>query len=298
MSELPGIPAHLVTVVPASSGAHRRNVLRRKPRRWWTAAVAVCALTGAGVHTLLSGPGNKADGRRTEPALSQPDLMTAADADTGGDRGPAGSAREQSEGRVQPTGGAAGSAEQAGGTASSASSPSRNGRSAPVAVVRPAGDAPPSAPVQDPEPPAPPAPPSPSPSLPEPPAPVAPPAPPAPAVPPEVPADHVTLAKGDIGPQVRELHTNLWALSLLSIEPSEEYCDTTAAAVRTFQEQEGVSGDAPGVYGPHTHRALTTKVAALPEKPGEPTAPADPGNPPAARPVDSPAAGPDAAPAL
>jgi hypothetical protein len=59
------------------------------------------------------------------------------------------------------------------------------------------------------------------------------------------------LVEGDTGPEVAELQRKL------KVQPADGVFDNRLThAVVEFQDENGIEGDAPGVYGPNTRRAL------------------------------------------
>ncbi|MFF9566270.1 peptidoglycan-binding protein [Streptomyces sp. NPDC014685] len=65
-----------------------------------------------------------------------------------------------------------------------------------------------------------------------------------------------TLRRGDQGPAVTELQHRLAELRLYADAADGTYTDRVEYAVNIYQRHKPVKGDPPGVYGPHTRRAL------------------------------------------
>ncbi|MEU8567127.1 peptidoglycan-binding domain-containing protein [Streptomyces pathocidini] len=269
MPEFPKVPVGRQTIASIQPGSHRSKSWK-SPRRW-TVAAALAVLAGVGIQTAASGFWSGAAGR-AQLASTKPDQLTAAHVDTT----PAADGQDASA----PRGSAAGDGKKAAavdsssrGSASAASNASTGtaasagGSAAPHATPQPsAGSTKPKPSASQPQ--------QPEQTQPEsggngPTVPSTPAQPPSetPVAPPpvEVPP-HTPLSKGDYHPAVLELQERLRSLDLLVIEPTGEFCEETEKAVRKFQEQEGVKGDAAGVYGMDTHVALVSKAPAIPEK--------------------------------
>ena len=76
------------------------------------------------------------------------------------------------------------------------------------------------------------------------------------------PIDGVTMRSGDVGYQVEQLQIDLLRLGYYTAEPTGSYDAATVAAVRRFQESQGLKAD--GVAGPKMQAALSAIVAPSP----------------------------------
>ncbi|MFK0296788.1 peptidoglycan-binding domain-containing protein [Streptomyces sp. NPDC090442] len=71
------------------------------------------------------------------------------------------------------------------------------------------------------------------------------------------------LRYGDSGAAVSDVQYTLWRLGLYHGCQYGSYDTDTVASVLKFQNWDGVRGDGPGEYGPHTRRALDAWAARL-----------------------------------
>ncbi|MFI5755579.1 peptidoglycan-binding protein [Streptomyces sp. NPDC051569] len=89
-----------------------------------------------------------------------------------------------------------------------------------------------------------------------------------PAVPPRAPAAPVLapvqggspLSRGDSGAEVVTLQNRLAEMRLFHGRADGRYDERVEIAVRVYQTYRRVDGDAKGVYGPHTRRALESET--------------------------------------
>ncbi|MCB5180997.1 peptidoglycan-binding domain-containing protein [Streptomyces antimicrobicus] len=65
-----------------------------------------------------------------------------------------------------------------------------------------------------------------------------------------------TLRKGDSGPEVRDLQQRLKQRGYFRGRSDGQYDDYTEWMVASFQEDNDITQDPPGVYGPATRKAL------------------------------------------
>lgn len=78
--------------------------------------------------------------------------------------------------------------------------------------------------------------------------------------PPPPPSAPATLRRGDSGPQVVELQKRLGQALVYSGPADGQYGQGVEDAVRLYQWDRDVEGDAEGVYGPMTRRALESET--------------------------------------
>ncbi|MFF8711144.1 peptidoglycan-binding protein [Streptomyces sp. NPDC015184] len=69
-----------------------------------------------------------------------------------------------------------------------------------------------------------------------------------------------TLRYGDQGPGVTELQHRLTEIRLYADPADGNYTDRVEYAVNAYQSYRLIKGDPPGVYGPHTRRALEAET--------------------------------------
>ncbi|MGW1351552.1 peptidoglycan-binding protein [Streptomyces sp. NPDC002409] len=69
-----------------------------------------------------------------------------------------------------------------------------------------------------------------------------------------------TLRYGDQGPGVTELQHRLTEIRLYADPADGNYTDRVQYAVNAYQSYRLIKGDPPGVYGPHTRRALEAET--------------------------------------
>ncbi|WP_335936446.1 peptidoglycan-binding protein [Streptomyces sp. PTD5-9] len=69
------------------------------------------------------------------------------------------------------------------------------------------------------------------------------------------------LRAGDRGPAVAELQRRLEEIWLFHGRDDGSYTDQVEHAVRVYQSYKFIQGDPPGVYGPHTRRALEAETS-------------------------------------
>ncbi|MFF4078363.1 peptidoglycan-binding protein [Streptomyces sp. NPDC001777] len=69
-----------------------------------------------------------------------------------------------------------------------------------------------------------------------------------------------TLRYGDQGPEVTELQHRLAEIRLYADPADGTYTSRVEYAVNAYQSYRSVKGDPPGVYGPHTRRALEAET--------------------------------------
>ncbi|OKJ42310.1 hypothetical protein AMK22_05215 [Streptomyces sp. CB01580] len=70
-----------------------------------------------------------------------------------------------------------------------------------------------------------------------------------------------TLRPGDQGPAVAELQRRLEEIWLFHGQDDGDYTATVEHAVSVYQSYKFIQGDPPGVYGPHTRRALEAETS-------------------------------------
>ncbi|MEV4947494.1 peptidoglycan-binding domain-containing protein [Streptomyces sp. NPDC053755] len=215
---------------PDFTGSHPRELGEERPatRRRGALVALAAAVAVAVIGTAALAAGLLDGGQETDDRAAVPTVTTSPSENVAVSESPTPSPSASASATSSPSATPSASASPSARTASPSASPSGG----PATSSSPAG------------------PPSPSASR----------SPSAPAVAPTQTAEEPTLRPGDYGSEVKELQRRLRQVWAYDGRADGRYDDDVEEAVARYQSYKYIREDPPGVYGPHTRRALEAET--------------------------------------